>query len=281
MTVWLITGADGMLGRLLTGTLRAAGHTVYPAGRDVDITHPHWWPTALDADVVVNCAAATDVDRCETDPVYAYRTNTVGAGNVALTCAQRGVPLIHVSTDHVFAGVDGRWYDEQSATVPVNRYGASKLTGEMIVLGAHAGAVVVRTAWLHDGPRPMPSGRHTFASWVASLTCETQPLPHQVGNPTWATALSERLTQLGCRLMMGMPDGAERVFHAVGAGPVTKIRYAEIVAYLAGVPTRFVPAPPRTDRPVHTPLTQHGWDSIGMRPMPSVLTQLEAAFAVS
>lgn len=103
----------------------------------------------LKPDVVVNCAAVTDVNACERSPEYALGVNALGAANVAMVCRMKDVPLVHISTDYVFSGNNGpkRVGDE---TYPVNAYGLSKLLGEQAVLSLMPeNAVAVRVGWLY------------------------------------------------------------------------------------------------------------------------------------
>jgi dTDP-4-dehydrorhamnose reductase len=156
----LVLGAGGQLGReLVVGT---AGLTdVDVAGCDrraVDVTDAGSVRAALmqhRPDVVIDCAAWTDVDGCELDPARAHRVNAHGAGTVAEVSAAAGVRVVHLSTDFVFGdpapmGADGhrRGWLEDDAVAPLNVYGASKAAGDAAVLAASDQHVVVRTSWV-------------------------------------------------------------------------------------------------------------------------------------
>jgi dTDP-4-dehydrorhamnose reductase len=100
-------------------------------------------------DVVVNCAAYTDVDGCQRSPDYAIAVNGLGAANIAMVCRMRSVPLVHISTDYVFPGTNGP-KSVGAPTYPVNTYGLSKLLGESAVLSIMPkGAIVMRVGWLY------------------------------------------------------------------------------------------------------------------------------------
>ena len=99
-------------------------------------------------DVVVNCAAWTDVDGAEADEDAATAINGAGAGNVAAAAARAGAFVVHVSTDYVFDGASGAPYVESSPTAPLNAYGRSKLAGEAAVAARRRRHAIVRTSWL-------------------------------------------------------------------------------------------------------------------------------------
>ena len=146
----LVLGANGMLG---SACVRTFGPLAI--GRDLEdfdlseradtlgaITH-------LRPSLIVNCAGATDVDRCETDHGYADRGNSLAAKHVAEAAAVVGARLLHLSTDFVFAGDKKEPYKEEDTPDPVNYYGHSKLVGEESVLAEMSDATIVRTSWLY------------------------------------------------------------------------------------------------------------------------------------
>lgn len=105
-------------------------------------------------DVVVNCAAATDVDGCERDPDLARRINAEAAGRIARLCAVRSVRLVHIGTDYVFDGLLDRPYTEEDEARPVSRYGETKLAGDLEVLAASPLHCVVRVSWVFGPDKP-------------------------------------------------------------------------------------------------------------------------------
>ncbi|MFM9054005.1 MAG: SDR family oxidoreductase, partial [Solirubrobacterales bacterium] len=148
----LVTGADGMLGQDLVEVSLAAGHEVRGLGRtDLDVTDPERVRDRLEIDrpdVVVNCAAWTDVDGAEDDPEGADLVNGEGAANVAEAAASVDARVLYVSTDYVFDGTKGEPYLESDPPAPISAYGRSKLKGEEATLFANPRAFVVRTSWL-------------------------------------------------------------------------------------------------------------------------------------
>lgn len=145
----LVLGAGGIVGRATTAEAARRGWICSAARRDeVDITRPGEVEAAMAAstpDLVVNCAAFTQVDRCESEAELATRVNDLGAGIVAEACRRRGVKLVHLSTDYVFGGEAGEPYREEAPPAPLSAYGVSKLGGERRVTAA-GGALLVRTS---------------------------------------------------------------------------------------------------------------------------------------
>ena len=204
----LILGADGQLGRAIAR--RAVGHDVVAAPRTrIDVTRPDASDAvaAVRADVVVNAAAFTDVDRCEREPEAAFGGNAVGAWRAASGAAASGAAFVQVSTDYVFDGRKGAPYVEDDAPAPISVYGASKLAGEHLVRAVQPAHYVVRTAWLY--------GAHgkNFIDTMRTLARdrdEVTVVADQVGSPTWTRDLAPALEAL-----IAAPPG---VYHTAGGG---------------------------------------------------------------
>lgn len=213
----VVLGGAGQLGRALA---RAGGLAVVALGRaDADVTDPASLRAALvatRADVVVNAAAYTAVDRAESEPQACFAVNRDGAGNAAAACAALGLPLIHLSTDYVFDGRKGAPYLEQDQRNPLNAYGASKAAGEDLVLGRHGRALVLRTAWLFGLDRP------NFVRTTLRLALSGLPLrfvSDQLGSPTPAPGLAQVVLAIAWRLAEG--GDHPRILHAAGSPSAT------------------------------------------------------------
>lgn len=158
----LITGSKGRLGQALVRrlttddriTLHAFGHHELDITQAKKIAH---WITALRPDIIINCAAATNVDYLEDHADLAYAVNALGCVNLALMAEDGKARLIHISTDYVF---DGRPADESKAlrpyietdpTHPLNVYGSSKLEGERLIARNSSRHTILRTGWLFGG----------------------------------------------------------------------------------------------------------------------------------
>lgn len=212
----MITGAAGMLGRDVAEVARTAGHGVSGLAReDLDVTDAAGVLACVERerpDVVINCAAWTDVDGAEAAEDDATRVNGAGAGHVAAAAAAAGAFVIHVSTDYVFDGSARRPYREADPTSPVSAYGRSKLAGELAVADAAPGNhAIARTSWLFG-----PHGGN-FVDTMRRLGADRESVTvvdDQVGCPTYTGHLATALVELG----RTRPAG---VLHLTGSGSCT------------------------------------------------------------
>jgi len=239
----LVTGAGGMLGHDVLRAGERAGHELVPCSRaQLDLTDAAAIAQTLAQarpDAVLNCAAWTDVDGAQTHPQEAFAVNAAGAGSLAGAAAAAGAPLVHVSSDYVFAGeapLDGagvqRPYVESDTTGPRSVYGESKLAGERLVLAASPQHAVVRSAWLFG-----TAGR-SFAATMLALAQE-QPavrvVTDQVGCPTWTGHLAPALIGLLERQLRGL-------IHMAGGGHVSWNGFAREIFRQADVDCEVQPA---------------------------------------
>jgi dTDP-4-dehydrorhamnose reductase len=223
-TRWIIAGNEGQLGRALTRALAAApGHEIAAAVDlpDVDIAEPEVVKALLTsrgapADYVVNAAAFTHVDRCQTEPALAHAANAVGPGVLAEACALAGSTLAHVSTDYVFAGDAETPYREGDEPAPATAYGATKLEGERRVFAASRDSLVVRTSWVFG------EGRNFIAAILnqgrarrdGSASGPLAVVDDQHGRPTYAEDLAAAIVAL-------LEGGARGLYHVANAGVAT------------------------------------------------------------
>jgi dTDP-4-dehydrorhamnose reductase len=153
-----IIGSGGRLGAALAREWSRAGDRV--AGfthamldlRDPAAIRERLEP--LDFDVLVNCAALTNVDRCEREPEEAFRVNAGAVGELARICTSKGARCLHISTDYVFDGAKTAPYTEQDQPHPISQYGASKLAGEQALLAVSEAHLAVRVSWVFGPDRP-------------------------------------------------------------------------------------------------------------------------------
>lgn len=257
----VITGAGGQLGRFLSGQARRQGRQVLGlTSAQCDITDPLAVQRYVEPhDVVVNCAAYTNVDAAEADEITAHAVNAVGAENVAYACARAGAQLIHISTDYVFDGVFAgapRPYEPGDAVRPLSVYGRTKLSGELMVLAALPDAIVVRTSWVYTGDE----GGADFVSVMRRKAVGGNPVDvvdDQVGSPTYVADLATALLQLA--------DGAisESVLHAANAGPVSRFDQAREVYACLGADLGLVRPVSSADNP--RPAARPGYSVLGSR----------------
>jgi dTDP-4-dehydrorhamnose reductase len=207
----LIVGHKGMLGTELMTVFAAAGPVTGVDISDLDITDAvqcHEWVNRVGPDVIVNAAALTAVDYCESHEEEANRVNGEGPGNLAQAAAKSGALFVHYSTDYVFDGMKAAAYTEDDPTCPRSAYGRSKLLGENRVQASGSGYLILRTAWLF--------GCHgkNFIQTILRAARSGQQLrvvDDQRGSPTSARDLAahtRRLVESGCR----------GIFHATNSG---------------------------------------------------------------
>jgi len=223
-TRWVIAGCRGQLGTALGQHLRADPDSAIVAAVDlpeVDLADAKAVDTlfaGLDAppDVLLNAAAFTHVDRCEREPDAAHRGNVLAPEVLAKSCSDRGVRLVHVSTDYVFAGDRETPYSEQDVPEPRSGYGRTKLAGEQRVLSLCPDALVVRTSWVFG------RGRNFIAAILdqankrrtGELHGPLRVVADQHGRPTYAYDLAGGILGLLERDLTG-------VYHLANHGVAT------------------------------------------------------------
>ena len=193
----VITGAKGQLGTELINQLRnMEGMDIIPTDRDelniIDINSVNEFLLNNKPDVVINCAAHTAVDLCETDVENAYKINEVGTRNLAIVCEKIGAKLVQVSTDYVFDGNGTRPYREDDTTCPNSIYGTSKLMGENFVREFCSRYFVVRTAWLYG------EGNNFVRTMLklSETNSELNVVNDQFGSPTSTVDLAKAIIDL-------------------------------------------------------------------------------------
>jgi dTDP-4-dehydrorhamnose reductase/4-ketoreductase len=223
----VVTGGSGLLGRTLA-SLATPTRAIVALGRDaLDIADSDAIARTLDIhapEVVVNCAAMTDVDGCERDPEAARVANVDGPRRLAVACAHARVRLVHVSTDFVFDGRKREPYTQEDTPRPLSVYGRTKREGEEEVLDALPRAIVARTSWVFG-----PGGKN-FASRLFEFAAKTRTLRGIVDSrsvPTYAPDLAARLLEL-------VDCGAKGIFHVTGSGDATWFDVARAELDFAG-----------------------------------------------
>lgn len=232
----LITGGKGQLGRALTAHL--SDHIVFSIDPpEVDITErARFSATVAETrpEVVLHCAAYTDVNGCARDPALAYRVNGMGTQNVALACAAVGATMLYVSTNEVFDGHASTPYSEFAQTRPANPYGASKLAGEWYTHHLLRRFYIVRTSWLYSA-----KGRN-FIHRIQELADEHGKLrvvTDEVAAPTSVDDLAGAIVQL-------IETGQYGIYHLTNAGEASRFAFAKAVLALTG--REHVPVAPIT-----------------------------------
>jgi dTDP-4-dehydrorhamnose reductase len=241
----LVTGASGLLGANLLLAARASHQLIAATHRQrielpgaeciqTDLTEPGAAERLIRAaspDYVVHCAAWTDVDGCEEQPAQAQRLNADVAGWMAEACARSETRLIHISTDAVFDGLQGN-YSEDDRPLPINVYGASKLSGEQAVLAAHPSSTVVRTNLFGWNAQPKLS----LAEWFLDRLRRGEPCTGFTDVSVSPLAAHD----LAARLLALLPMPLAGVLHVAGGEPVSKYQFGCLVAEHFGLPTDLI-----------------------------------------
>lgn len=280
MRRWVLTGADGMLGRDLFSLIRDSGQECAGLGRArLDITDPRAVRDTLTAcrpDVVVNCAAWTAVDDAETREDAALAVNGTAVGGLAAACADIGAALVQVSTDYVFCGMAREPYAEDHPPAPRTAYGRTKLAGERAVLTALPGSgYVVRTAWLYGA-----HGRNFVGTMLARSRAGTPSavVDDQRGQPTWTADVASRIHGL---ISAEAPPG---IYHATSSGEATWYGLAREVYRLAGADPSLVEpvstgaCPRPAPRPAYSVLGHDAWRKAGLEPIGQWRESLRRAY---
>jgi dTDP-4-dehydrorhamnose reductase len=260
----LVFGTIGQLGIELQ---RQAGNGVTVRGvsqTEADFTDPATIRRAIldnPADLVVNAAAYTAVDRAETDADLAFLVNRDGPAAMAEACAAAGRPLVQISTDYVFDGSKAGAYTEDDPVHPLGVYGVSKEEGEQAVRTALPRHLILRTSWVFSAHST------NFVKTMLRFGAERPELrvvADQHGCPTAAADLAAAIVAAGRRLSASGGDLPWGTYHYSGAGPTTWHGFAEAIF---AERQRLTGAPP----PVLQAITTDEWPTPVRRPANSVL----------
>ncbi len=231
----LVTGANGMLGQDLCPILEDNGYEVVETDiNDMDITDINSVKKVMEfeqPEVVIHCAAYTNVDKAEEDLKSAELINVTGTENVADVCGKLGITLVYISTDYVFDGTKTEPYEADDRTNPLNNYGITKYEGEEAVRSLCDKYIVARTSWLY--------GHHgkNFVETMLKLAKtqnEIKVVDDQIGCPTWTVDLSNALVEL-------IEDEEYGTFHVCGSGCTSWYGFAKEIFKAAGADVNLQP----------------------------------------
>jgi dTDP-4-dehydrorhamnose reductase len=267
-----VFGSDGQLGTDLVAALD--GHDVIPfvepgraGGAEVDVTSIEVVEAAISRekpDWVVNTAAMTNVDACETQVEAAVTVNGIGARNVAETCTASGAKLLHIGTDYVFDGAKDGPYVESDPPHPINVYGMSKLMGEWYVQSECESHWIVRTSGLYGTAPCVGKGGANFVETMLRLAGERDSLTvvdDERLTPTFTEDLSRQLLTI---IEHDPPPG---VYHATNGGSCSWFEFAREIFRVGGVDVGL------------EPISAAQWKATAKRPANSVLENAALAAA--
>ena len=227
----LLTGSNGQVGWELQRSLQGLG-TVHAPRRDaLDLTDPEAIRAAVRATrptLIINPAAYTAVDKAESEPALAEAINAHAPAVLAAEAARLGIPLIHYSTDYVYAGTGTMPWTEDAPTAPPNVYGATKLAGEEAIRASGCAHLILRTSWVY-GTR----GKN-FLLTMLRLGREREALnvvADQIGAPTWSRTIAD----LTAHIVASRPDWPQvsGTYHLANGGETSWHGFAEAIFALA------------------------------------------------
>lgn len=231
----LVTGADGQLGREMQIASRSSRNRfiftdIAGEHERLDITDPQAIADIVrenHVNVIVNCAAYTNVDKAETDSETANLLNNIAAGNLADAMKAVNGTLIHISTDYVFQGDMNIPCREDWPTEPLGVYGKTKLAGEKSIEATGCASIIIRTAWLYS-----PFGNN-FVKTMRDLTSSRESLKvvfDQVGTPTYAGDLAETI----CRIIENGQLDKTGIYHFSNEGVCSWFDFAKAICEMSG-----------------------------------------------
>ncbi|NMF05454.1 dTDP-4-dehydrorhamnose reductase [Clostridium beijerinckii] len=243
----LITGAKGQLGREITEIIKVGRADIDEISESIKIAEVIGFDvdelditnlvkvkevlSYLKPEVVINCAAATNVDRCEIDEDFAFRVNSIGPRNLAIACDSIGAKLVQVSTDYVFNENTHKPLKEYDLASPSSVYGKTKFLGEQYVQLLCSKHFIVRTAWLYG---------YVGSNFVYTIMKLSKEKSHinvvndQMGNPTYANDLAYHILKL-------IETDGYGIYHCTNNGECTWYEFAKRIVKLSGEECEVIP----------------------------------------
>ena len=277
---WAITGGSGQLSRSLVDLLDKEGVPYIAwSHKDLDVADDSSISVIKETspDLLINCAAWTNVDAAEEFPEKATRVNQVGPRNMARAAKELKIPLIHISTDYVFSGQSRQPWSTDSRTEPMSTYGLSKLLGEKeINKNMDGNFYILRTAWLYG-----PYGRNfskTILKKALTSKDSINVVNDQIGQPTTTKSLAEQIFKVA---QQNIPSGT---YHATNTGQASWWDFAREIFELAGEDVERVrystseDFPSNVKRPKYSVLDQSACSKVGMETMPEWRRALKEVF---
>ena len=253
----LVTGAAGQLGSELHELAPRSGF-YFTKREDLDICDKEAVEDFVDThkiETIINCAAYTAVDKAEEEPQLADKINHEAVRNIAQIAKEKGLKLIHISTDYVFDGRNYKPYTETDPTNPTGVYGKSKLAGEKALLEiAPKKSIIIRTSWVYS------SFGNNFVKTMLRLGKERKELGvifDQIGTPTYARDLAEAILQILPKLQNEKPQ----IYHYANEGVLSWYDFAKEIMKMAKLSCQI------------NPLESHEYPTPAKRPHYSLLNK--------
>ncbi len=235
----LVTGANGQLGSEIKSLAKSYHDSfTFTNKESLDISDKEAIMIAIqknNIDTIINCAAYTAVDKAETDEYNADKINAQGTKNLAQIAKEKGLKLIHISTDYVFDGKNYKPYEEDDKTNPNGIYGKTKLAGEKAIEEiAPANTIMIRTSWVYS------SYGNNFVKTMLNLGKTKEKLTvinDQVGTPTYAKDLAKAILDIVPQLSNDKP----KIYHYSNEGVLSWYDFAKEIMRMAKLDCKIEP----------------------------------------
>ena len=263
----LITGSNGMLGHDLIDVLDGKHELIKTTSKSLDITDKDKVKEYIvneNPDIVINSAAYTDVDGCETNEEIAYKVNGEGVKNLALACKFVDCPLVHISTDYVFNGENNKPWMEDDEVGPISIYGKSKLQGEEAIESILDKFFIIRTSWLYGvNGGNFPKTMLELAKTHDTLTVVTD----EIGTPTYTLDLAQAIAELIETEYYG-------IYHITNSDYCSWFDFAKYIFEVKDIDVNVVPVTAEefarpASRPHYSVLNNSYWIKNGFKPLRS------------
>lgn len=263
----LITGSNGMLGHDLIDVLDGKHELIKTTSKSLDITDKDKVKEYIvneNPDIVINSAAYTDVDGCETSEEMAYKVNGEGVKNLALACKVVDCPLVHISTDYVFNGENNKPWMEDDEVGPISIYGKSKLQGEEAIESILDKFFIIRTSWLYGvNGGNFPKTMLELAKTHDTLTVVTD----EIGTPTYTLDLAQAIAELIETEYYG-------IYHITNSDYCSWFDFAKYIFEVKDIDVNVVPVTAEefarpASRPHYSVLNNSNWIDNGFKPLRS------------
>ncbi len=241
----LITGSNGQLAReirALSSNYKKTINFIYKDLPDLDISNfKRLVNFILDNNVngIINCAAYTDVEKAEINPILAKKINSTGVSNLVNALKLVNGKLIHISSDYVFDGAQSRPYKESDITNPVSVYGQTKRDGEIFVINSSLDAIVIRTSWLYS------NYGNNFVKKILKISSnknEFKVVKDQIGSPTYAKDLAKICLDIISGKFSSYISKKGRLYHYSNKGEISWFEFAvEIIKFGKQVNCKVLP----------------------------------------
>jgi len=255
----LVTGKNGQLGSEIRSLKKRHHEFIYTDSKELDITNSSQLKLQLEKiapDVIINCAAYTAVDLAEDESEKAASVNYTAVKNIVELCENKGIRLIHISTDYVFNGKENKAYIESDQTEPVNEYGCSKLKGEHAIIDSGVQAIIIRTSWLYSN-----YGNNFVKTMIrfGKERNEVNVVSDQYGSPTNAEDLAEACVSIALSDKK-WKEGTE-VYHYSNIGEINWYQFAKEIMSISNLECKVKPVssdefPTKAKRPKFSTLNK-------------------------